>query len=327
LQPDDANARERLAAGFLLTNQRDKAVEMLDEIIKLHPDKYQPYELLAQLLEDNARALDRANQKEQAKAEFVKAAANYEQSLLINPGRATTSLRLGELLIGAVRDSERAVKVLTEGRRRFPGAPEFTYLLAIALRETKHAQQAVTTFEEALHEGEAADSEVVNARFYFDYAVSAEQAGLYEKAADLFRKSISLDPANAADAYNYLGYMWAQQNTHLDEAEEMIKHALQIEPGNGAFLDSLGWVKFQKGKFEEALADLLQAVQNLAHDDAVVFDHVGDTYFKLNKGAQALDAWQKAANLDPKNTILADKIDKIKTKLSKGQPPYANPKQ
>lgn len=327
LQPDDANARERLAAGFLLTNQRDKAVEMLEEIIKLHPEKYQAYELLAQLLEDNARTLDRANQKERAKAEFAKAAANYEQSLLINPGRATTSLRLAELLIGAVRDSERAVKILMEGRRRFPGAPEFTYLLAIALRETKHPQQAVVVFEEALHEGEAADSEVVNARFYFDYAVSAEQAGLYDKAADLFRKSISLDPANAADAYNYLGYMWAQQNTHLDEAEEMIRRALQIEPNNGAFLDTLGWVEFQKGKFDQALADLLRAAQNLTRDDPVVFDHIGDTYLKLNKGAQALEAWQKAAALDPQNKVLAEKIDKIKTRISKGQPVNPNPIQ
>lgn len=327
LQPDDANARERLAAGFLLTNQRDKAVEMLEEIIKLHPDKYQPYELLAQLFEDNARALNRANQKEQAKAEFAKAAANYEQSLLINPGRATTSLRLAELLISEVRDNERAAKILTEGRRRFPGVPEFTYLLAIALRETKHPQQAVVTFEEALHEGEGADSEVVNARFYFDYAVSAEQAGLYDKAADLFRKSISLDPANAADAYNYLGYMWAQQNTHLDEAEAMVKRALQIEPNNGAFLDSLGWVEFRKEKFDQALADLLRAAQNMSQDDPVVFDHIGDTYLKLNKGAQALEAWQKAANIDPQNKMLAEKIDKIKTKLSKGQPPNTNPKQ
>lgn len=327
LQPDDANARERLAAGFLLTNQRDKAVEMLGEIIKLHPEKYQPYEFLAQLLEDNARALDRANQKDKAKAEFVKAAANYEQSLLINPGRAMISLRLAELLIGAVKDSERAVKILTEGRRRFPGAPEFSYLLAIGLRETKHPQQAVVIFEEALHEGEAAESEVVNARFYFDYGATAEQAGLYDKAAGLFRKSISLDPANSADAYNYLGYMWAQQNTHLDEAEEMIKHALQIDPNNGAYLDSLGWVEFQKGKFDQALTDLLHAAQNISRDDPVVFDHIGDTYLKLNKGPQALEAWQKAAALDPQNKIVADKIDKMKTKLSKGQPANANPKQ
>lgn len=327
LQPDDANARERLAAGFLLTNQRDKAVEMLEEIIKLHPEKYQPYELLAQLYEDNARALDRANQKERAKAEFTKAAANYEQSLLINPARATTSLRLAELLIGAVRDSERAVKILIEGRRRFPGAPEFTYLLAIALRETKHPQQGVVIFEEALHEAEAADSEVANARFYFDYAVTAEQAGLYDKAADLFRKSISLDPANAADAYNYLAYMWAQQNTHLDEAEDMARRALQIDPNNGAFLDTLGWVEFRKGKFDQALADLLRAAQNLTRDDAVVFDHIGDTYLKLNKGAQALEAWQKAAALDPQNKSLAEKIDRIKTRMSKGQPINPNPIQ
>jgi tetratricopeptide (TPR) repeat protein len=327
LQPDDANARERLAAGFLLTNQHDKAVEMLEEIIKLHPDKYQPYELLAQLLEDSARALDRANQKDKAKAEFKKAAANYEQSLLINPRRAVTCLRLGELLIGALRDSERAVKVLKEGRERFPGIPEFTYLLAIALRETKHPEQAIGLFEEALHEGEAADSEVVNARFYFDYGAAAEQAGLYDKAADLLRKSISLDSANAADAYNYLGYMWAQQNTHLDEAEEMIKRALQNDPNNGAFLDSLGWVKFRKGKFDQALADLLRAAQNMSRDDAVVFEHIGDTYMKLNKGPQALETWQKAAALDPQNKSLADKIDKMKTTLSKGQPASTNPIQ
>ena len=46
---------------------------------------------------------------------------------------------------------------------------------------------------------------MLNARFYFDYGAAAEQAGLYDKAADLFRKSISLDPANAAEAYNYVG--------------------------------------------------------------------------------------------------------------------------
>jgi tetratricopeptide (TPR) repeat protein len=325
LEPDDATAREKLAAGFLLTNQRDKAVEMLEKIIKVHPEKYQPYELLAQLIEEKARALDRANQKEQAKAEFAKAAANYEQSLLINPRRAVSCLRLAELLIGAVRDSERAVKILTEGRQRFPGAPEFTYLLAIALRETKHPEQAVGLFEEALHEGDAADSKLVNARFYFDYGATAEQAGLYDKAADLLRKSISIDPANAADAYNYLGYMWAQQNTHLDEAEDMIKRALQIDPNNGAYLDSLGWVEFRKGQFDQALADLLRAVQNIKRDDPVVFDHIGDTYMKLNKGPQALEAWQKAAALDPQNKLLAEKIDKMKTTLSKGQPANPNP--
>jgi tetratricopeptide (TPR) repeat protein len=49
---------------------------------------------------------------------------------------------------------------------------------------------------------------MVNAKFYFNYGATAEQAGLYEKAADLLRKSIALDPVNSAEACNYLGYMW-----------------------------------------------------------------------------------------------------------------------
>jgi tetratricopeptide (TPR) repeat protein len=327
LQPDDANAREKLAAGFVLTNQRANAVEMLEEIIKQHSEKYQPYDLLAQVLDDQARALQRENKGEQAKAVFAKAAANYEQSLLINPAHAITYIRLAELLLGPVKDAERAAKILNEARRRFPAAPEMVYYLAIALREAKHPQQAVVTFEEALHETELEGGEIANARFYLDYGAAAEQAGLYDKAADLFKKSIALDPANAAEACNFLGYMWAEHNMHLDEAADMIKRALQIDPNNGAYLDSLGWVEFRQGKFDQALSDLLRAAQNMTRDDPVVFEHIGDTYLKLNRMSQALEAWQKAITLDPQNKKLAEKIDNAKTKMSKGQSANPNPIQ
>ena len=328
LQPDDANAREKLATGFILTNQRGKAVEMLEQIIKQHPEKYQPYDLLAQVLDEEGRSLQRANRLDEAKATFAKVAANYEQSLLINPNHAGTYLRLAELLLGPLKDPERAVKFLTEARRRFAGAPEIAYYLAIAQREAKQIQQAVATFEEALHEAELdQDNEIVNAKFYFNYGATAEQAGLYEKAADLLRKSIALDPANAAEAYNYLGYMWADHNMHLDEAEETIRRALEIEPNNGSYLDSLGWVEFRKGKFDQALADLLRAAKTIDREDPIVFEHIGDTYLKLNRVPEALESWQKALKLDPKNKSLADKIERTKTTLSQGLPPKRNPTQ
>jgi len=328
LQPDDANAREKLATGFILTNQRDKAVEMLEQIIKEHPEKYQPYDLLAQVLDEEARSLQRANRADEAKARFAKVAANYEQSLLINPDHAGTYLRLAELFLGPLKDPERALKFLAEARRRFPGAPEIVYYLAIAQREAKQIQQAVATFEEALHDAELdEDNEIVNAKFYFNYGATAEQAGLYDKAADLLRKSIALDPANAAEAYNYLGYMWADHNMHLDEAEEMIRHALEIEPNNGSYLDSLGWVEFRKGNFDQALADLLRAAKNIERDDPIVFEHVGDIYLKLDRVSEALGSWQKALALDPKNKKLAEKIESTKTTISKGSPTKANPTQ
>jgi tetratricopeptide (TPR) repeat protein len=324
LQPDDLNAREKLATGFVLTNQRDKAIEMLQEIIKKQPAKYQPYELLAQLFDEGARALERANQPDQAKAQFAKAAANYEQSLLINPGRANTYLRLAELLIVPLKDSERATKLLSEARQRFPGVPEFSYFLAIALREAKHPQQAVITFEEALNEAQLANDEVLNARFYFDYGAAADQAGLFDKAADLFRKSISLDPANSAEAYNYVAFMWAEHNLHLDEAEEMVSRALQFDPNNGAYLDTLGWIHYRKGKFEDALNELLRAAQNLTHPDPIVLEHIGDAYAKLNRVPQALEFWQRASALSPENKSLAEKIEKTKTTISKGPPGKIN---
>ena len=326
LQPEDANAREKLATGFILTNQRGKAVEMLEQIIKEHPEKYQPYDLLAQVLDDEARSLLRTNRLEEAKAKFAKVAANYEQSLLINPNHPSIYLHLAELLLGPLRDADRAVNLLTEARRRFPGAPEIVYYLAIAQREAKQSQQAVATFEEALHEAQLdQDDDVINAKFYFNYGAAAEQAGLYDKAADLLRKSIALDPANAAEACNYIGYMWADHNMNLDEAEAMIKRALESEPNNASYLDSLGWVEFRKGKFDQALSDLLRAAKAVERDDPVVFEHIGDTYLKLNRTAEALEAWRKALALDPKNKTLADKIEGTKKTISKDLPEKTNP--
>ena len=325
LQPDDANVREKLATGFVLTNQRARAVETLEAIIQEHPEKYQSYELLAQLHDDEARALVRANQTDPANAEFKKAAQNYEQSLLINPNHAATYLRLAELLLVPLKQSERAVSVLTEGRRRYPDAPEFAYYLAIALRESKKAKDAVIMFEEALNEAQNAEADFLKPRFYVEYGAAAQEAGLYDKAAELFHKAIAMDPANAAEPYNYLGYMWAEQNSHLDEAEDAIKRALQLDPENGAYLDSMAWVEYRQGKYDQALENLKRAIENLPREDAVVFEHLGDVYLKLNRVSQALESWQKAKTLDPSNKDLAAKIDGQKTRVSKTNPTGAKP--
>jgi len=325
LQPDDANVREKLATGFVLTNQRVRAVETLETIIQEHPEKYQPYELLAQLHDDEARALLRDNQTDPANAEFKKAAQNYEQSLLINPNHAATYLRLAELLLAPLKQSERAVSILTEGRRRYPDAPEFAYYLAIALRESKKAKEAVVMFEEALNEAQNAEADFLKPRFYVEYGAAAEEAGLYDKAAELFHKAIAMDPANAAEPYNYLGYMWAEQNSHLDEAEDAIKRALQLDPDNGAYLDSMAWVQYRQGKYDQALENLKRAIENLPREDAVVFEHLGDVYSKLNRVSQALESWQRAKTLDPSNKNLAAKIDAQKTRVSKTNPTGAKP--
>ncbi len=325
LQPNDSSSREKLATGFLLTNQRDKAIQMLQEIIQQHPEQGQTYQLLGKVLEDEAEALAQAKRTAEAKTEFSKAAASYEQSLLIDSNQPANYLHLAELFLTRLREDDRAVKLLQDARRHFPGSPEVTYLLAVALREAKQTQPAVTTFEEALREAEAQGGEIANARFYFEYGATAERAGLYEKAAELFKKSIQLDPANAAEAYNYLGFMWADQSTKLEEAESYIKKALEADPDNGAYLDSLGWLDYKRGHYDEALAQLLNAAKVLKADDPTVFDHIADTYEKLNELPRALDYWQRAFALDQTDARIADKIKQAKAKLGENAPPDSPP--
>lgn len=320
LQPNDSGAREKLATGFILTNQRGKAIQMLQEIIQQHPEQYQPYQLLGKVLEEDAAAFAKEKKPKEAKAEFAKAAASYEQSLLINAAQPDNYLHLAELYLTRLRENDRAVKLLQEARRHFPTAPQITYLLAVALRETKQFQPAVATFEEALHEDQAQGTQMANGRFYFEYGAAAERAGLYDKAADLFRESIRLDPGEAAEASNYLGFMWADQGTHLEEAETYIKKALEVDPENGAYLDSLGWLDYRRGRYEQAVAELLNAVQTLKAADPTVFEHLGDTYQKLNQMSQALDYWQKSLALDPTNKKLAEKIADSKTNASPAAP-------
>ena len=112
---------------------------------------------------------------------------------------------------------------------------------------------------------------------------------------------------------------------NLDEAETMIRRALQTEPNNASYLDSLGWVEFRKGQFDRALDNLLQAAKTAQREDPVVFEHIGDTYLKLNRIREALEAWQKALSLDPKNKNLADKIQSTKKTIGKDLPENTNP--
>ena len=111
-------------------------------------------------------------------------------------------------------------------------------------------------------------------------------------------------------AYNYLGYLYADKNLNIDDAYILIKKALEIEPDNGAYLDSLGWVFYRKGDYNLALKNLLLAEERLeetSSQDPVVYDHLGDTYIKLNNKDRALFYWEKSLKME-KNKSIEQKI-------------------
>jgi tetratricopeptide (TPR) repeat protein len=285
------NVREKLARAFLINEQRDQAIAVLEQITKENPTRVETFEFLGELY--------------QQAGEVDKAITNYEHTLSLDGSQPQSYLRLVQMLLHA-KKYDKAVETMRTARTKFPDVPQMIPGLAMTLSHAKRHTEAMTAFAEA-KAGAEQNHEELNADFYFQYGAAAEQAGLPEKAAELLKQSISLDPANA-QAYNYLGYMWVDLGQNLDEAGEMIKKALERDPDNGAFLDSLGWFYYKKGDHERALKELLRAAENIKEEDAVVFDHIGDTYHKLGRMTEALTYWKKALALEKENEPNAKKI-------------------
>ena len=271
IEPDQNSARENLARCYLNSNQRDKAIATLEEMIKLNPVQGQAYALLGSIYEEGQ--------------EFDKASANYQQSLLVSPNQPENYRSMALLFLGRFNKPEKAAEVLVEARRRFPETPLFAILLAVSLSSAKKYQQAMPIFEQALLEAQSSSPDILQGgEFLLPYGNAAGEAGLFDKATDLLRKSLETadNPQRIADSSNSLGYMWVEHEQNLEEAGDLIRKALEIDPDNGAFLDSMGWYYYKTSHYDKALAELMHAVEVIKPEDPVVYEHLGDTYSKLN---------------------------------------------
>lgn len=140
------------------------------------------------------------------------------------------------------------------------------------------------------------------AQAYFYLAAQLDQLGREDEARHNLRRTLELDPKHP-DAMNYLGYLDAESGENLEEAKALIERALELDPENGAYVDSLGWVCYKMGRLDEAVAYLERAA-TLLDTDWVIFDHLGDAYFKRRDWERARRSWERALALEP-NEIAA----------------------
>jgi len=150
-------------------------------------------------------------------------------------------------------------------------------------------------------------------------------SGLYTRMGDQERSEqaladiLKLDPSYAG-ANNDLGYSWAEQGKKLGQAEGLIRRALAAEPDNPSFLDSLGWVLYKRGQFDEALRNLARAADPAEQADPVVLDHLGDTLYRLGQRDNAARRWQQAAQrLAERHDDTRDDLKRLKTGLLQKQ--------
>jgi tetratricopeptide (TPR) repeat protein len=178
--------------------------------------------------------------------------------------------------------------------------------LASLLQGQKRADEAGNVFREAM-EIYPDDKELL-----LEYALFQDEKDDVDGALATMARVLAISP-DEPYALNYLGYTWAERGEKLDMALEYVEKALELKPGDGFILDSVGWVLFKMGRFNEAL-EVLQKSIAIEGDDPAINEHIGDVYYALGQIDKAVSAWRKALPLQPeeeKKRMLRNKIEAI----------------
>lgn len=301
--------------------------------------------------EDNSNALailyEQLGHAYRQQRKFPEAVQTYQEMEKMGPD---SQKRAQLLLIDTYRDSRQIDAAIGEAKKALDASPKdpgITVSLALLYGEKAQTAQG-TKLLETLLQGNEADQEIYidmaqvqeRGRQYSEAEQSAQKAeqiakqsgeketawymlgAIYERqkkfelAEQQFRKVLDVNPNNAP-VLNYYGYMLANRGIRLEEATSLIQHAVDQEPNNGAYLDSLGWAYYKQNKLSEAQEYLEKAVVREGSDPTIL-SHLGDVYLKLGRNEraaelleQSLAQWQKALPADYE----ADKVSEIDAQL------------
>jgi len=146
--------------------------------------------------------------------------------------------------------------------------------------------------------------------------IANERLGNWDLAEADFLAALELEP-DQPQVLNYLAYSWTEQQVNLERAREMLVRAVELRPGDGFIVDSLGWLLYRQKDYAGAVQYLERAVE-LEPGEAVINDHLGDAYWRVGRKREARVQWNRALSFAP-----ADDLDEAATraKLESGLPP------
>ena len=133
----------------------------------------------------------------------------------------------------------------------------------------------------------------------------------WENAIESFDALLNAYPKNA-EISNFVGYTLIDRNIKLEEGINLIKFAVNQEPRNGFFIDSLGWAYYQLGEFTKAITYLERAIE-IEPQEIEINDHLGDAYYKVGRIKEAKLVWKRALTLKGE----PETLENIKLKLNK----------
>jgi tetratricopeptide (TPR) repeat protein len=274
--------------------------------------------------EDRSIFLDQLAGIYRNKQDYSQAIATYQQMEALggkkDPPRAEARIAETLQMEGKIRP---ALDEAAAGLKKYPQNQSLNILYATLLGSEGHVDKAVDKLKDYMKVGggslqtQWAIVEIYSqGHRYRDAETVAEQlldqnlgksdreytqvllADVYDRqkkyalAEQQYRAVLASNPHNA-EAYNDLGYMLADRGVNLPQSVSYIKHALKLQPNNGAYLDSLGWAYYKMSRYDLARPPLERAARLMANDPTVLM-HLGNVYLKLGDKQQAAQTWSRA---------------------------------
>lgn len=145
----------------------------------------------------------------------------------------------------------------------------------------------------------------------YDQAMMAEKLDRLDEMERLLRRLMQLKPENQ-NAYNALGYSFADRKIRLEEARTLIQKAVQLAPEDPFIADSLGWVEFRLGNTAEAIRILEAAYKT--RPDPEIGAHFGEVLWSIGQKERAVTIWKEALLSDADNETLQETLKRLRVK-------------
>jgi tetratricopeptide (TPR) repeat protein len=233
------------------------------------------------------------------------------------PLRALVDTQAGTLL-RAMGRAEEAIAHMRGVLERRPNDLGVIETLADILRTEKRWIDAIEVYSRGIKlVGTPAPSDW---RWFFMRGIAYERSKQWPLAEADLRMALKLNP-DQPQVLNYLGYTWADKGVNLSEALVMLEKAASLAPKDGHIVDSLGWVYFRLGRYEDALRELERALGMLPAE-AVINEHMGDVFWKLGRRREAVFKWAQARDLNPEPDELARIVRKLDDAAHNREPSF-----
>jgi len=245
----------------------------------------------------------------QGQARRGEAVTVYRQIPASSPFSWMAGLRVAEELEGLDQVDEAAAELESLAAAR-PDSFEPLYRLGNLLRSKERFPEAVAAYDRAAARLGKPDRRYWS--LYYFRGISLERMSDWARAEKDLLLALELEPEQPF-VLNYLAYSWVDKKMHLDRAKGMLVRAVELRPDDGFIVDSLGWVYYRLGDYQEGVKQLERAVE-LRPQDPVINDHLGDAYWRVGRHQEARFQWRRSLHLGPD----ADLVPAIQGKIQNG---------